>query len=156
MQEIPPLDLNPDFHEILVRLNSKATGSKTTFIRSRTLLHIHNKPVNFSQFGRELNHDPDTVSKWYYRGYDANRHWDERVKNVVKEPGHAGELLRKERLAEQILSDASRSGAPATYSAEQYTQIIFWPLFRHLTLLQEKSLLIILAIPGQKMIFQSI
>jgi len=124
VQEIPPLDLNPDFHEILVRLNSKATGSKTTFIRSRTLLHIHNKPVNFSQFGRELNHDPDTVSKWYYRGYDANRHWDERVKNVVKESGHAGELLRKERLAEQILSDASRSGAPATYSAEQYTQII--------------------------------
>jgi len=50
--------------------------------------------------------------------------WDELVKNVVKEPGHADELLRKERLAEQILSDASRSGAPATYSAEQDTQII--------------------------------
>ena len=42
----------------------------------------------------------------------------------VEEPGHAGEVLRKERLAEQILSDSYRSGAPATYSAEQYTQII--------------------------------
>ena len=51
----------------------------------------------------------------------CGRSWS---KNIVNEPGHAGELLRKERLAEQILSDASRSGAPATYSAEQYTQII--------------------------------
>ncbi len=118
------MELNPDFYQILVRLNGKATGSKNTFIRSRILLHIHNKPVNFSQFGRELNHDPDTVSKWYYRGCDANRQWEELVKNVVKESGHAGELLRKERLAEHILSDGSRSGAPATYSAEQYTRII--------------------------------
>jgi hypothetical protein len=122
------LDLNPDFYQILVRLNGKATVSKTTFIRSRILLHIHNKPVNFSQSGRELNHAPDTVSKWYYTGYGANRQWDELVKNIVKEPGHSGELLRKERLAEKILSDAPRSGTPAIYSAEQYTQIIFLAL----------------------------
>ena len=118
------MDLNSDFHQILVRLNSKATVSKNTFVRSRILLHIHNKPVNFSQFGRELNHDPETVSKWYYRGRDANCQWIEQSKRAVEEPGHAGEVLRKERLAEQILSDSPRSGTPATYSAEQYTQII--------------------------------
>ncbi len=116
--------LNPDFHQILVRLNSKATVSKNIFIRSRMLLHIHNKPINFSQFGRELNHDPDTISKWHYRCSDANYQWTELVRNTIEEPGHAGELLRKERLAEQLLSDSPRSGAPATYSAEQYTLIV--------------------------------
>ena len=99
-------------------------GSKNTFVRSRILLHLHNKPVNFSQFGKELKHDPETVSKWYYRGCEANRQWTEQVKRVTEESGHAGEVLRKERLAEQFLSDSYRSGAPATYSAEQYTQII--------------------------------
>jgi len=118
------LDLNPDFHQTLIRLNSKSTVSKTTFIRSGILLHIHGKPVNFAEFGRELNHDPETVSKWYSRGYDANCQWDELSKSAIEEPGHAGKFLRKERLAEQLLADSSRSGAPATYSAEQYTQII--------------------------------
>ena len=118
------MDLNADFYQILVRLNGKATVSKNTFIRSRILLHIHSKPINFSQFGKELNHAPETVSKWYYRGRDANCQWIEQVKSVTEEPGHAGELLRKERLAEQILSDSPRIGAPATYSAQQYTQIV--------------------------------
>ena len=116
--------LNADFHQTLVRLNSKYKVSKNTAIRSRILLHIHNKPVNFSKFSRELNCVPQTVRKWYLRGNDGNAEWLERVEVALKEPGHAGEFLRKERLCEQILSDAPRSGAPATYSAEQYTQII--------------------------------
>jgi len=118
------LDLNADFQQTLVRLNSKYKVSKHTVFRSRILLHIHHKAVNFSEFGRELHCAPKTVRKWYLRGSHANTDWVERVKNVVNEPGHAGDLLRKERLAEQILSDAPRSGSPATYSAEQYTQII--------------------------------
>ncbi len=121
---LPPLDLNPDFYQSLVRLNGKAKVSKNTFIRSRILLHINNKPINFSQFGEELNHAPDTISKWYYRGLGANRQWIEMAKSAIEEPGHAGELLRKERLAEQFLGDSPRSGSPTTYSAEQYTQIV--------------------------------
>jgi len=118
------LDLNLDFYQTLVRLNGRAKVSKNTFIRSRILLHINNKPVSFSQFGEELNHYPDTISKWYYRGRDANRQWTEMVKSAIEEPGHAGEFLRKERLAEQFLADSPRSGAPTTYSAEQYTRIV--------------------------------
>ncbi len=94
------------------------------FIRSRILLHLHNKPINFSQFSEELNHNPETISKWYYRGSDANCQWIELVDRTLAEPGHAGDLLRKERLAEQLLGDLPRSGAPTTYSAEQYTQIV--------------------------------
>ena len=105
--------LNPDFYQILVKLNAKATVSKNTFVRSRILLHLHNKPVNFSQFGKELKHDPETVSKWYYRGHEANSQWIEQAKRAIEESGHAGEVLRKERLAEQILSDSYRSGAPS-------------------------------------------
>jgi len=94
------------------------------FIRSRILLHIHNKPINFSQFGQELNHDPETIRKWYDRGGDANKQWVEIVNKTLKESGHAGDLLRKERLAKQLLDDLPRSGAPTYYSAEQYTQIV--------------------------------
>ena len=71
-----------------------------------------------------MNFDPDTISKWYYRCCDANDQWIELVKSILEEPGHAGELLRKERLGEQLLGDSPRSGAPTTYSAEQYTQIV--------------------------------
>ena len=116
--------LNAEFHQILARLSSKYKVNKPTSNRSRILLHIHNKVVNFSKFGRELNCSPETVRKWYLRGRLGNHQWIERVKSAIEEPGHAGDLLRKERLAEQLLSDAPRSGAPASYSAEQYTQII--------------------------------
>ncbi len=34
------------------------------------------------------------------------------AKSRIEEPSHAGELLRRERLAEQVLDDYARSGAP--------------------------------------------
>lgn len=53
-----------------------------------------------------------------------SQQWDELAENALKEPGHAGESLRKQRLAASLLQDKPRSGAPPTYSAEIYTQIV--------------------------------
>jgi hypothetical protein len=46
------------------------------------------------------------------------------VENALKEPGHAGTDLRKERLVREIFADRPRTGAPCSYSIEQYTQIV--------------------------------
>lgn len=46
------------------------------------------------------------------------------VEDILNEPGHAGPILRKERLVRRILADRPRSGAPCTYSVEQYTEIV--------------------------------
>ncbi len=46
------------------------------------------------------------------------------VEQTLQETGHAGDELRKLRLAKRILADKPRSGAPATYTIEQYTAII--------------------------------
>ena len=54
----------------------------------------------------------------------ANVLWGEMVENVLKEQGHAGANLRKERLAQEIFADKPRSGAPCRYNIEQYTRIV--------------------------------
>ena len=72
----------------------------------------------------ELGHDRETVSCWYARIWVANALWGEMVENVLKEQGHAGANLRKERLAQEIFADKPRSGAPCRYNIEQYTRIV--------------------------------
>jgi len=61
---------------------------------------------------------------WYGRGVTINENWQKHVESVLKEPGHAGDDLRKKRLLKRLLADMPRSGAPCTYTAEEYTQII--------------------------------
>ena len=55
---------------------------------------------------------------------EANQQWVERRESCLKDSGHAGDALRVLRLAADLLSDRPRSGAPPTYTSEQYAQII--------------------------------
>ena len=87
-------------------------------------MRLMESPVNLKKLSRELGHDRKTLRTWYLRGKMANDLWDEKLQSCLNEPGHAGEELRKLRLAEKLLSDQPRSGAPSTYTPEQYTQII--------------------------------
>jgi len=109
---------------MLVRLYNRQLTTQSELRRIRIILHIHNKPVNFSLFARELGYDRETISCWYYRIREANKDWPVKVVNALNEPGHAGEQLRRQRIALQILSDNPRSGAPCRYSVEQYTGIV--------------------------------
>jgi len=120
----PPLILNADFCEILVRLSNKQTTKQNIVRRCMIILHIVNKPINFRQFAKELGYDRETISTWYKRAVMANNQWREMCVHELDCPGHAGDRLRRLRLAELLLSDLPRSGAPPTYTAEQYTKIV--------------------------------
>lgn len=118
------MDLNASFLLTLVSLQSLETLTKREQRRVRIALYLYNRPVNFSAMARELVHSRKTIARWYYRLREANENWHSALQVALGTPGHAGEALRKQRLARQILDDAPRSGAPCTYSPEQYTQII--------------------------------
>ena len=118
------MELNADFLETIVRLYGRESASRSELRRIRIILHLLGKPVHFSNIAGELGHDRETVSCWYHRAWAANLLWDELVENALKEPGHAGTELRKERLAREILADNPRSGAPCKYSIEQYTRLV--------------------------------
>ncbi len=92
--------------------------------RCRILLELNRQKPCFSKVAGELDHDHKTVRTWYQRGMKINDQWAERLEVVLKEPGHAGKNLRTLRLAIELLDDLPRSGAPVTYTAEQYTQIM--------------------------------
>jgi hypothetical protein len=118
------LELNADFLETIDRLYRRESASRSELRRIKIVLHLLGKAVHFSNTAGELGHDRETVSCWYHRAWAANLLWDELVENALKEPGHAGTELRKERLAREIFADNPRSGAPCKYSIEQYTQLV--------------------------------
>ena len=120
----PLLELNNDFHETIARLSRRESIKQSELRRIRIVLCLNGMPVHFSRLADMLGHDRETVSCWYVRIWEANMHWDEMVKNVLKEQGHAGVNLRKERLAQEIFADKPRSGAPCRYTIEQYTRIV--------------------------------
>ncbi len=121
---LPPLELNADLNEALVRLYGRESATQSERRRIRIILHLHGGIGNFKSFAAELGHDRETVSNWYHRTQAVNKEWTVMVEDTLNEPGHAGPILRKERLTRRILADRPRSGAPCTYSVEQYTEIV--------------------------------
>jgi len=118
------LVLNAELHEVFVRRLSQHTTSQLEVARIQIVLNQHNKPVDFTRAGRKLKRSRNTIRKWHYRAYLANQYWQEDVRQALKNPGHAGAELIKERLAAGILADLPRSGCGGIYSPEQYTRII--------------------------------
>jgi len=53
-----------------------------------------------------------------------NSEWISMISQIIQEVGHAGDELRKLKLAKKLLSDKPRSGAPPLYTVEQYTAIV--------------------------------
>lgn len=73
---------------------------------------------------KELGYHRETISDWYYRGKVINEKWGNMLTSCLKETGHAGNDLRKERLLKALLADRERSGTPCTYTLQQYTAIV--------------------------------
>lgn len=103
---------------------SAHSTTRSEFRRIMIILHYHNNSDYFNHTAKILGNDRETVSTWYYRGSVVNREWNCMVEQTLQETGHAGNKLRKLRLAKRILADKSRSGAPSTYTIEQYTAIV--------------------------------
>ena len=110
--------------EILFKLLSTSSTTVSEHRRIMIIIHYHNSCGSFSHAAEKLCYNRETVSTWYYRGLIINREWGCMVKNVLNETGHAGDELRKLRLAKKLLSDKARCGTPATYTIEQYTTIV--------------------------------
>jgi len=123
-ESLPPLDLNANLLEALLRLAPQGSLTVTEHRRIRIVLHVLGKTVNFRAFARELDCDRATVGVWFRRFAEANREWEASLALALRSPGHAGDRKREERLARSFLADEPRSGAPTTYTAEQYTRIV--------------------------------
>jgi transposase len=121
---LPPLILNANLLETLLRLAPQGSLTVAEHRRLRIVLHVIGKTVNFRAFARELDCDRATVDMWFRRFAEANREWEASLALALRSPGHAGDRKREERLARSFLADAPRSGAPTTYTAEQYTRIV--------------------------------
>jgi len=110
--------------EIFLRMLRSNSTTVSEHRRIMIIMRYHNHCESFSDAAKEFCYDRETVSAWYYRGLVINREWDCMVKNALNETGHAGDKLRKLRLAKELLADKPRCGAPSTYTVEQYTAIV--------------------------------
>lgn len=119
----PPLRLKKDFREAIVRLCGRESATRSELRRAGIVLRMDDVPVNFSELEKETGHCRDTIRCWYWRVSYANGLWEEMAGQILRETGHAGPMLRKERLVSRILADRPRSGAPCKYSSMQYTDI---------------------------------
>ena len=120
----PPLELNADFHTALVRLMGCHSTTVSEHRRAQIILHFHHRQAFFIDAMKELGYHRETISDWYYRGKVINKEWENMLTACLKEIGHAGNNLRKERLLKSLLADKERSGTPCTYTPEQYTAIV--------------------------------
>lgn len=109
---------------LLVQLTCSHSTTVSEYYRARIMLSFHNNQTFFTDTAEMFGYNRDTVSLWYYRGKIINEEWEEMLTSCLKEPGHAGEQLRKKRLVKTLLADRERSGAPCSYTPEQYTAIV--------------------------------
>ncbi|MCF6177640.1 MAG: hypothetical protein L3J71_17935 [Victivallaceae bacterium] len=108
----------------MVLLLSCHSTTVSEFRRAKIILNFHHNPTSFIHCASSLGYNRDTVSDWYHRGEIINAEWTHALSACLKAPGHAGDDLRRQRLIKSLLEDRERSGAPCTYTPEQYTAIV--------------------------------
>ena len=100
---------------ILKKLANAATVSRRIAQRAQVIIMGYEKKFN-RDIGAQVGLHPDQVGVW-------RRRWNESFEALVAiECRESTAALT--RAIEQVLSDAPRSGAPGTFTAEQVTQIL--------------------------------
>lgn len=108
--------LGSKLQELLEKINRQQTAAQRLIKRVRIILNA-GQELNNSQIAKLLNSDLNTVRTWRGRWLAA----EQRLLNGVKEGMSDQELLT---LIEATLADASRSGAPDTFTPEQLVQFV--------------------------------
>lgn len=103
---------------ILERISRQTTSSVREVERSRMLLEI-SKGLSNTKIAARLGITQERVKRWRLRWLIF-----EAVFGVVEKNGSEQMLRELEVKIRECLSDAPRSGAPMTFTAEQYCQIV--------------------------------
>lgn len=105
---------------LLEKIANQSTSSVREVERAKIILHLHHSGCSSSSTSETLQLKWPKVQRWRYRWLSH-----ETALSAIVQKGESSEirheLLQYIRL---ILSDAPRSGAPSTFSAHQYCQIL--------------------------------
>jgi len=103
---------------ILERISRQTTSSIRAVERSRIILALHQGHAN-TKVASILGVTPQQAKRWRLR-------WLSYAAAFLALETRGGDYLHRdlERLVRECLSDAPRSGAPMTFNAEQYCQIV--------------------------------
>ena len=110
-----PIELLPRQRRVLERIGRRSSGAHRAVMRARIILLADARLDNLS-IAQQVGVDDHCVSKWRSR-------WSSQAERLASAEAQSSdqELMA---LIEQTLDDASRSGTPAKFSAEQVTQIL--------------------------------
>jgi len=92
--------------------------------RAEMILCLHGFSAGIRQAAAKLGRNVKTVRGWYRRADSYSADFLERLKQALKEPGHAGAETRTIKLARELLQDEPRSGRPPTYLPQHYVDIM--------------------------------
>lgn len=109
------ITLSPQQEELLNQLCRRRSSAQQQVKRAKIILASANGASN-SEIARRLSYDRITVRLWRERWLASSSSLTE-----VAQSAKDKDLLRS---MEAVLSDAYRSGTPATFSSEQVVQII--------------------------------
>lgn len=101
---------------ILEQIERSSTSAQRLVTRSRILLAYDQGGSN-QQIAKTVKQDRKVVRKWC-------RRWDEARDLLTDVESHGISETAYRAVIAEVLNDASRSGAPVTFSAEEVTQIV--------------------------------
>lgn len=112
---VPPLELSERQRALLVQFTRQASCPQAVVLRARIILQAATE-ARLQHIAETFGVHPDTVRTWRQRWVAAGS----RLAGVEAKADDA--TLRQ--VIREVLTDAPRSGTPATFSAEQICQII--------------------------------
>jgi putative transposase len=106
--------------ELLEKISRQSTSSVRAVERSKILLYLHASGTSSTDASKHLSIKWPKIQRWRCRWLSHG----EKLK-AIEEKGEVREI-RHELLEyiQVILSDSPRSGAPATFTAHEYCQIL--------------------------------
>jgi putative transposase len=110
------LPLSPVQRALLQRLVRRQTADQRLVRRASILLALADDP-RIDVTARRLGHNRLTIRHWRERWLRAAPHLQQAEQQQAPEPTLLG-------LITQVLADAPRPGAPATFSPEQIVQVV--------------------------------
>ena len=112
----PPITVSEQQKEILMKIVRQSTADFREVSRASLILEIEKGKPN-SRIAEIMSCSVDKVKHWRYK-------WLDNQNALIKLENEQQDSKKLEKSIREILKDNPRSGAPPTYSSEQYCQIL--------------------------------